>query len=215
MKVIRVAVVDDHPMFRAGVIQTLKSNAAFDVVGEGTCAAEAVQLAQFHQPDLMLIDLSMPGCGLQAAAQISKLCPNVQIIILTASESEENVTNSLEIGVKGYLLKGTSGPELIRIAQAVCSGDCYVTPTLAAKLLSQIRQKQQKINKNHAEGMSDLTSREEEVLDRVSRGLTNKEIARELALSEKTVKHYMTIIMQKLQVRNRVEAVIQGQRKHS
>ncbi len=213
MKPIRVIVVDDHPMFRAGVIQTFKGNAAFEVVAEGASAAEAIELAEAFRPDLMLLDLSMPGCGLQAAAQISKRCPTVQIIILTASESEDNVTSSLENGVKGYLLKGTSGPELLRVAHAVCCGDCYVSPTLAAKLLSQIRHKQQKINRNHPDGLSELTSREEEVLDRVSRGLTNKEIARELTLSEKTVKHYMTIIMQKLQVRNRVEAVIQGQRK--
>jgi DNA-binding NarL/FixJ family response regulator len=133
--------------------------------------------------------------------------------MLTASESEENVTASLEAGAKGYLLKGTSGPELVRIAHAVCCGDSYVTPTLAAKLLSQMRQKQQKQSKQIDDGISDLTSREEEVLDHVSRGLTNKEIARELALSEKTVQHYMTIIMQKLQVRNRVEAVIHGRRK--
>jgi two-component system, NarL family, nitrate/nitrite response regulator NarL len=210
---IRVVVVDDHPMFRGGVVLTLTSSGEFDVVGEGATAKDAIQLAKEHEPDLMLIDISMPGSGLEAAALISQLCPAIQIIMLTASESEENVTASLEAGAKGYLLKGTSGPELVRIAHAVCCGDSYVTPTLAAKLLSQMRQKQQKQSKQIDDGISDLTSREEEVLDHVSRGLTNKEIARELALSEKTVKHYMTIIMQKLQVRNRVEAVIHGRRK--
>lgn len=213
MKPIRVVVVDDHPMFRGGVVLTLKSSGEFEVVGEGASAKDAIQLAKECEPELMLLDISMPGSGLEAAALISKLCPDVSIIMLTASESEENVTSSLEAGAKGYLLKGTSGPELLRIAQAVCGGDSYVTPTLAAKLLAQMRQKQQKQAKQIDDGVSDLTSREEEVLDHVSRGLTNKEIARELALSEKTVKHYMTIIMQKLQVRNRVEAVIQGRRK--
>jgi two-component system, NarL family, nitrate/nitrite response regulator NarL len=213
MKPIRVVVVDDHPMFRGGVVLTLKMSGDFDVVGEGANAKDAIQLAKECEPDLILLDISMPGSGLEAAALIAKLCPDIQIIMLTASESEENVTASLEAGAKGYLLKGTSGPELLRIAQAVCGGDSYVTPTLAAKLLAQMRQKQQKQAKQIDDGLSDLTSREEEVLDHVSRGLTNKEIARELALSEKTVKHYMTIIMQKLQVRNRVEAVIQGRRK--
>ncbi|MEQ1696221.1 MAG: response regulator transcription factor [Hyphomicrobiaceae bacterium] len=210
MKPIRVVVVDDHPMFRGGVVQILSSCDKFDVVGQGGSAKEAIQLAKECGPNLMLLDISMPGCGLEAAALISKVCPDIQIIMLTASESEENVTASLESGAKGYILKGTSGPELIMIAQSVCNGDSYVTPTLAAKLLTQIRHKKQK---QEDDGLSELTTREEEVLDHVSRGLTNKEIARELQLSEKTVKHYMTIIMQKLQVRNRVEAVIQGRRK--
>jgi two-component system, NarL family, nitrate/nitrite response regulator NarL len=210
VKPIRVVVVDDHPMFRGGVVQILSSCDKFNVVGQGGSAKEAIQLAKECEPNLMLLDISMPGCGLEAAALISKVCPDVQIIMLTASESEENVTASLESGAKGYILKGTSGPELIMIAQSVCSGDSYVTPTLAAKLLTQIRHKKQK---QEDDGLSELTTREEEVLDHVSRGLTNKEIARELQLSEKTVKHYMTIIMQKLQVRNRVEAVLQGRRK--
>ena len=210
IKPIRVVVVDDHPMFRGGVVQILSSCDKFDVVGQGGSAKEAIQLAKEFEPNLMLLDISMPGSGLEAAALIAKVCPDVQIIMLTASESEENVTAALESGAKGYILKGTSGPELIMIAQSVCNGESYVTPTLAAKLLTQIRYKKQK---QEDDGLSELTTREEEVLDHVSRGLTNKEIARELQLSEKTVKHYMTIIMQKLQVRNRVEAVLQGRRK--
>lgn len=210
IKPIKVVVVDDHPMFRGGVVQILSSCDKFDVVGQGGSAKEAIQLAKEFEPNLMLLDISMPGSGLEAAALISKVCPDVHIIMLTASESEENVTAALESGAKGYILKGTSGPELIMIAQSVCNGDSYVTPTLAAKLLTQIRHKKQK---QEDDGLSELTTREEEVLDHVSRGLTNKEIARELQLSEKTVKHYMTIIMQKLQVRNRVEAVLQGRRK--
>lgn len=210
MKPIRVVVIDDHPMFRGGVVHILSASDKFNVVGQGGTAKEAIQLAKECEPHLMLLDISMPGCGLEAAALISRVYPDIQIIMLTASESEENVTASLESGAKGYILKGTSGPELIMIAQAVCGGDSYVTPTLAAKLLTQIRHKKQK---QEDDGLSELTSREEEVLDHVSRGLTNKEIARELQLSEKTVKHYMTIIMQKLQVRNRVEAVLQIRRK--
>jgi two-component system, NarL family, nitrate/nitrite response regulator NarL len=213
MKAIRVAVVDDHPMFRAGVVQILKSSDVFEVVGEGGSAKDAVQLAKELAPNLMLIDISMPGSGLEATALITKLCPEINIVMLTASEAEENVTATLEAGAKGYLLKGTSGPELLRIAEAVCNGDSYVTPTLAAKLLCQMRQKQILQKAQQDDGHSELTVREEEVLDHVARGLTNKEIARALSLSEKTVKHYMTIIMQKLQVRNRVEAVIQGMRK--
>jgi two-component system, NarL family, nitrate/nitrite response regulator NarL len=210
MSFIRIAVIDDHPLFRSGVIQILTASKAFEVVGEGSCARDAIHIAKETNPNIILLDISMPGSGLEAAAVISQQCPEVNIIMLTASEAEENVTASLECGAKGYVLKGTSGPELIRVAQAICIGDSYVTPTLAAKLLTQLRQTKKR---QEAEGHSELTSREEEVLDHVSRGLTNKEIARQLALSEKTVKHYMTIIMQKLQVRNRVEAVLHVRRK--
>lgn len=213
MKAIRVAVVDDHPMFRAGVVQILSGNPVFEVVGEGASADDALKLAADLKPDLMLLDISMPGCGVAAAATIVKQQPSINVIMLTASEAEENVTATLESGVKGYLLKGTSGPELIRVAQSVCCGESYVTPTLAAKLLFQIKQKQTEQKAQQRDGHSELTSREEQVLDYVAQGLTNKEIARALDLSEKTVKHYMTIIMQKLQVRNRVEAVIHGTRR--
>ena len=210
---ITVVVIDDHPMFRVGVVNVLSESKAFYVVGQGGTAADAIALAKEKNPHLILIDIGIPGSGLEAAATISQLCPGTHIIMLTASESEENVTASLGMGAKGYLVKGTSGPELIRIAKAVCGGEFYVTPTLAAKLLCQMKQKQMQQKTIQKDGHSELTSREEEVLDHVALGLTNKEIARALSLSEKTVKHYMTLIMQKLQVRNRVEAVIQGMRK--
>lgn len=213
MKPIKVVVVDDHPMFRAGVVQILSGTSDFEVVGEGSTADDALQLAATVNPELMLLDISMPGSGIDAASRVLKSFPAINVIMLTASEAEENVTATLEAGVKGYLLKGTSGTELVRIARAACNGECYVTPTLAAKLLCQIKQKQTQQKALQNDGHSELTLREEEVLGHVAQGMTNKEIARALALSEKTVKHYMTIIMQKLQVRNRVEAVIQGMRK--
>ena len=133
VKPIRVAVIDDHPMFRSGVVAVLNASESFDVIGEGGSAQEAILLAKELEPDLMLLDISMPGCGLAAASSIIKNTPNVNVIMLTASETEENVNASLESGAKGYILKGTSGPELVRIAQAVCNGDSYVTPTLAAR----------------------------------------------------------------------------------
>lgn len=213
MRPIKVVVIDDHPMFRAGVVQILSATEDFDVVGEGASAADALHLAKTVSPELMLLDINMPGSGIEAAGLIIKTYPAINVIMLTASEAEENVTATLEAGAKGYLLKGTSGTELVRIARAACNGECYVTPTLAAKLLCQIKQKQTQQKAMQGDGLTELTTREEEVLGHVARGLTNKEIARALTLSEKTVKHYMTIIMQKLQVRNRVEAVIQGMRK--
>ena len=203
---IRIAVVDDHPMLRDGVIYVLKSSKLFDIVGEGRCCADAIALAQSEGPDIMLMDISMPGGGIEAAAQISAGCPGVRCIMLTVSEQEEDVAASLQAGARGYILKGTSGPELIRIVQSIHQGESYVTPGLAARLLTQPAQTV--APRPEKCGTSDLTSREEQVLDHVSRGLTNKEIANSLSLSEKTIKHYMTNIMQKLNVRNRVEAVL-------
>ena len=205
---IRILVADDHPMFRAGVSHTLKGNGAFEVVGEAASAHEAIQLARQLRPDVALLDVSMPGCGLKAAAEIKRTCREVHIVFFTVSETKESVNAALEVGARGFVLKGATGTELARVLQAVCGGESYVAPTMAARLWTQLRQKPPVRERN---ALSDLTSREEQVLAQVRRGLTNKEIAKNLSLSDKTVKHYMTSILQKLQVRSRVEAVIQLQ----
>ena len=202
---IRVLIADDHPMFRSGVSQTLKAAGPFEVVGEAGNAQDAIQLAQQLQPKVVLLDINMPGCGLQAAAAIHRANPEICIVMLTVSETEQSVNAALEAGAKCYILKGASGAELARVLQAVCEGESYVSPALAARLLTQLRQKPVVKERNT---LSDLTSREGEILAHAARGLTNKEIARSLSLSEKTVKHYMTNVLHKLQVRNRVEAII-------
>ena len=208
---IRVAVIDDHPLFREGVSHTIRSSNLLEVIGEGATADDAVRIAKDELPDIVLLDVSMPGGGIEAARTIARVCPVVKTIMLTVSESEEHVTQALEAGAQGYVLKGTSGSELINTMRAVSRGESYVTPGLAARLLS--------LSKRQAQGLAqdsdlpELTNREEQILDLVARGLTNKEIAKTLTISEKTVKHYMTNVMQKLQVRNRVEAVLAFQKK--
>jgi two-component system, NarL family, nitrate/nitrite response regulator NarL len=152
------------------------------------------------------LDVNMPGGGVEAARAISSACPVIKIIMLTVSESEEHVHQAMEAGVRGYVLKGTSGHELVNTLRAVARGEYYVTPRLAARILA-LSKRPQKATDNQ-EAFPELTKREEQILDRVARGLTNKEIAKDLHISEKTVKHYMTNIMQKLQVRNRVEAAL-------
>jgi len=204
---IRIAVVDDHPMFRDGVIHVLRTSKLFEVVGEGSCATDAVNLAKTQHPEVMLLDVSMPGGGIEAATAIAAQDPDVRVVMLTVSEQEEDVAAALQAGARGYMLKGTSGSDLIRIVQSVHRGESYITPGLAARLLTVMQQSSKTRQEKNV--LSDLTLREEQVLDQVSRGLTNKEIANSLNLSEKTVKHYMTTIMQKLNVRNRVEAVLQ------
>lgn len=202
---IKVAVIDDHPIYRDGVVHSLKINKVCDVVAEGASMADAVRIAEAEKPDVMLLDISMPGCGIAAANAISRSHSGTKSIMLTVSEQEENVMAALQAGAQGYLLKGSSGPELVRVVRAVHSGESYVSPGLAARLLTQLQSANTVDVKTEK---SNLTPREDAILEQVKRGLTNKEIARNLTVSEKTVKYYMTSIMQKLKVRNRVEAVL-------
>jgi two-component system nitrate/nitrite response regulator NarL len=208
---IRVAVVDDHPLFREGVAHTLRSSKMVEVVAEGASSDDALRIAKSYSPDIMLLDVSMPGGGIEAARAISRTCPDVKMIMLTVSESEEHVSQALEAGALGYVLKGTSGLELVATTSAIYRGESYVSPGLAARLLAQSKRQSHAVEDESC--LPELTKREEQILDNVGRGLTNKEIARGLNISEKTVKHYMTNIMQKLQVRNRVEAVLALQKK--
>ena len=194
-------------MFREGVVRTLESEPDFEVVGQAIDAAGALLLAVDMVPDIVLLDLTIPGGGLWAAGQIAAASPVSKIVMLTASEAEEDVLAALKFGAKGYILKGVAGPDLVRIVRSVQAGEAYVTPSLAASLLSDLRT-------GPAHGpLDDLSDRERQVLEKVASGMSNKEIAGDLELSEKTVKHYMTNILQKLQVRNRVEAALLAQRK--
>jgi DNA-binding NarL/FixJ family response regulator len=203
---IRIAVVDDHPLYRDGVVMTLARDEKFDVVGEGNSADQAIKIAEQVAPDVMLLDVGLPGCGIEAARSLSKLTPRMKIIMLTASESEEHVSAALEAGACGYVLKGISAQDLVRAVRAVGDGETYVSPGLAARLLSNLSSRNKAAQTT--DDLASLTQREDQILACVANGRTNKEIARELNLSEKTVKHYMTNIMHKLQVRNRVEAAL-------
>lgn len=209
---IQILIVDDHPLFRDGVSQTLDAQPDMEVVGQATTAAEAVAKAAELLPDVVLLDITIPGGGLNAVQQIAATSPVSKIVMLTASEAEDDVIAALKGGARGYILKGLSGNELVKIVQDVYAGDAYVTPSLAASLLSDMTggwKKQQPA----ANPLDELTEREHQILTQVAEGRSNKEIANDLALSEKTIKHYMTNILQKLQVRNRVEAALLAQSK--
>ena len=201
---IRIAVIDDHPLYRAGTIQVLTQIDGFEVVGEGATAADALKIAQERTPDVILLDLHLPGGGIGAIADISRDCPHVRTIVLTVSEDAQDVSSALAAGARGYILKGSSGPDVVETVHAIALGNSYVAPNLAARIL---------VNKAQIEAVAhdnphDFTSREEEIFALVSQGLSNKEIARRLNCTERTVKHHMTNIMQKLNVRNRVQAAL-------
>lgn len=154
----------------------------------------------------MLLDIGIPGNGIEAAVEIGRLCPAVKIVFLTASDVDTDVFCGLEIGGRGYVLKSVGGSELGSMLMAVHRGEIVITPELAGRLLSTANL--QATPRSRCASPSQLTAREDEIIDRVTDGMTNKEVAIALGLTEKTVKHYMTIIMQKLHVRNRVEAAM-------
>ena len=206
---VRVAVLDDQPLYREGVIYSLTQSTDFVVVGQGSSAEEAVTIARDILPDVMLLDLKMPGGGIEAARAIATECPAVKIVMLTVSEEEEHVTSALQAGARGYVLKGVGGAELAQTLHSIVAGEAYITPALAARLLTSARREQEQpasvsVNPHEA----GLNRREEQILELLSTGMTNREIAERLDLSEKTVKRYMTNILQKLQARNRVEAAL-------
>jgi len=208
---LRVVIVDDHPLFREGVVKVLLAEPDVEVVGQGGSAAEAIQLAVDLLPDLIMLDITMPGGGVAAAQQIAINCPVTRIVMLTASEEEDNVTAALKAGARAYVLKGVPARELVRILRAVWNGEAYVTPTLAISLLTEMSKSPAE---PHRPGglMGELTERERQILELVAVGNSNKVIGAQLHLSEKTVKHYMTNILQKLQVHNRVEAALLAQK---
>jgi two-component system nitrate/nitrite response regulator NarL len=177
------------------------------VVAECGNADDALEAVREHLPDIALLDVSMPGGGIEAARRIAVACPVVRLLMLTASEREGDVMEALEAGACGYVLKGVGGEELSEILQTVHDGGIHVSPSLAARMLVDIKDHK---GSRGIDLFSDLTAREEQILKQVSQGLSNKEAAEALTLSEKTVKHYMTNILQKLQVRNRVEAAIKA-----
>jgi DNA-binding NarL/FixJ family response regulator len=209
---ILVAIVDDHPLFREGVVHTLRAERDIEVVGQGTTAEDALCLAQNLLPDIMLLDINIPGGGLTAAQTIAVACPVVKIVMLTVSEEDDDVLAALKAGARAYVLKGVPARELVRILRAVYAGETYVTPTLAASLLLEMKGSTLEPSRPTTSPLDELTDRERQILELVATGCSNKEVAHQLHLSEKTVKHYMTNILQKLQVRNRVEAALLAQK---
>ncbi|MFC3165868.1 response regulator [Ciceribacter thiooxidans] len=200
---IRVAVVDDHPLFREGVTRSLSEIDGFEIIAEGSSGADAVRIAENLQPDVLLMDISMPDGGLDAIPAILDVAPAQRIVMLTVSETSEDVTTALARGAVGYVLKGVGALTLAEAIRTVAAGDGYVAPTLSARLISARSEMPSK-----SALIASLTPREMEVLELVAVGMSNKHVAIELDLQEKTVKHHMTQILTKLGVTNRTEAAM-------
>ncbi len=205
----RILVIDDHPLLRDGVASTLDAEANLQVVGQGAGYDDAVALADELMPDVILLDISMPGGGVNAARDIHQAHPLIKIIMLTVSEDEKDVMAALQAGAKAYILKGIGGRELVHTVNRISAGESFITPSLATSILLQ--NNAEEVEKAPSP-LDKLNKREAMILKALERGLTNKQIADELYLSEKTIKHYMTSILQKLEVRNRVEAALMAQK---
>jgi len=206
MTAIRLAVIDDHPLFREGVTRNLLEIGGFEIVGEGGTKEDALRITEDQRPDIVLLDISMPGGGLGAIAPIMERHPAQKIVMLTVSETSDDIARALTSGAKGYVLKGVGSRALAEILRTVASGESYVSPTLSARLLSDLSALSNSSPK--AEPIAELTSREREILTLVATGLSNKRVALQLDLQEKTVKHHMTRILAKLNVSNRTEAAM-------
>ncbi|NJN16299.1 MAG: response regulator transcription factor [Oscillochloris sp.] len=208
---IRVVLIDDHPLFREGVAAVLAHDPQIQVVGEGDVASEAVELAQQLHPDIMLLDLELPGGGLSVIQAILAASPQTRIVILTASEQSEQALEAFSAGISGYILKGLPARDLIKIMHNIHAGQGYVPPSLGAVLLRGLNTSpaQQPEPPSPIEA---LTVREQQILQLIGAGRSNKEIGAALGLTEKTIKYYVSNILLKLQVRNRVEAALLAQK---
>jgi two-component system, NarL family, nitrate/nitrite response regulator NarL len=200
---IGVLVVDDHPLFRQGVVHSLGQEHDIKVVGEASCGEDALKLACALLPDVVLLDISMPGWGgLVSVEKITMACPAAKIVMLTVSEDKDKLLAAFKAGARAYVLKGVSARELAAVLRAAVAGEAYVSPSLASEMLVSLTRGVA------PDPLQELTAREREILRLIGTGLTNREIGERIFLSEKTIKHYVTNILQKLQVRSRVEAAL-------
>jgi two-component system, NarL family, nitrate/nitrite response regulator NarL len=205
---IRIAIVDDHPMVRRGVSETLSEEADFKLVGVGESAQDAITMARQERPDIVLLDIALAGGGIEAAREIAREHPEIKVVMLTVREDQTTVKAALRAGARGYLAKGVDGPELVGALRRIHAGQSYVTPTLAAQLLAEANPSQRTADQPGRGSSARLTEREEQIMSLLGEGLSNHAIGRKLGLTENTIKHYMTSLLQKLGAKNRTEAAL-------
>ena len=203
MDPMRVLVVDDHILFRKGLVNLLSSQDDIEVAGEADSGLEALELARALMPDVILMDISMPGCdGLEATRLIKAQMPYGKIVILTVSEAEADLFQAVKYGAQGYLLKSIEPEELFRLIRGVQCGEAPLSPLMAAKILDDFSAGRAQEPAPEAT----LTSREREVLELLAGGATNRDMAIALAISENTVKNHLKNVLEKLHLQNRVQA---------
>ncbi len=208
MNTIRILVADDHALFREGLGALFLSVPDTEVVGEAATGEEAVARAADLQPDVVLMDIKMPGVnGIEATRRIVRESPHIGVIVVTMFEDGDSVFAAMRAGARGYVLKGADQEEILKVIRAVASGEAHFGPKIAQRLMSFFSAPKPTAP---AEAFPELTAREREVLDLIARGRTNQEMARELHLSPKTVRNHISNIFTKLQVADRAQAIIRA-----
>jgi DNA-binding NarL/FixJ family response regulator len=208
MDTVRVLIADDHPLFREGMRGRLDRVADVAVVGEAASGDEAVELANKLAPDVILMDIKMPGLnGIEATREIQRASPQIGILVLTMFEDDDSVFAAMRAGAKGYLLKDSGGEGVVHAIRAVSSGEAVFGPGVAERIIGFFSAPRAAAPQR---AFPELTEREEEVLSLVAQGKSNREIARQLFVSLKTVRNHVSNILLKLQVADRAQAVIRA-----
>ena len=209
MPEIHVMVVDDHPMLRYGISALVDAEPDMVVVGEASDGAEAIRVAAETKPDVILMDVVMPGMdGIEATRHIIEAQPDVAILILTVLD-DDSVFDAMRAGARGYQCKVATGKETLRAIRAIAEGEAIFSPGAAYKLLRYFKPEQRV---EASDSFPDLTDREREILDLIARGYPNPEIANRLNLSPKTVRNRVSIILTKMQVKTRYEAMVEAKK---
>ncbi len=208
---IRVGLVDDQAMVRAGLKMILDTEPDIEVCGEASDGAHALALARDANPDIILMDIRMPGVdGITAAREVLDQCPNVRVVILTTFDDDEHVYEALRVGASGFLLKSADGDTLVNAVRVVASGEALLAPEVTRRVIEQFARGASGMQPAVTPDLGDLSEREVEVLRLMARGYSNQEIAKELFVSGTTVKTHVSHILTKLGVRDRVQAVVEA-----
>ena len=208
MEPLRVLIADDHPLFRHGLFALLNASPDFEVVGEATSGEEVVTMAAQLQPDVILMDIHMPGGnGIEATRRILHTSPNIRILIITMFEDDASVFTAMRAGARGYVLKDAQKADMLAAIQAVGRGEAIFSPTIATRLIDFFSAPRPAVP---PQAFPELTEREREILDMIAKGHSNTEIATRLVLSPNTVRNYVSNVFSKLQVADRAQAIIRA-----
>ncbi|MBW5447637.1 response regulator [Cohnella sp. CFH 77786] len=206
MEKMRILIADDHPLFREGIIAVLQGYGEVEIVGEAESGDEAVSLAESLQPDVVLMDISMPGVnGIEATRQITMTSPHIRVLVLTMFDDDNSVFSAMRAGARGYLLKGAKPKEIIRALVGVADGEAIFSPGIASKMMYYFDTIQRPPQKDMFPG---LTAREIEILEQLAKGMTVADLASTFQLSLKTVRNHVSNILNKLQVADRAQAIL-------